>query len=61
LVHGVEFVLPIEFEIPSLKITIECFPDTTLIEECLLFLEKLDEHRRDATMENEAHKKRVKA
>jgi len=29
LVHGVEFVLPIECEIPLLKLEIEIFPDMT--------------------------------
>ena len=35
-VHGVESVLPIECEIPSLKIAIELLPDTSEVEECLL-------------------------
>lgn len=61
LVHGVESILPIECETPSLKIAIELFPNMTLIEEHLLFLEKLDEHHRDVAMANEAHKKHVKA
>ena len=61
LVHGVEYVLLIEYEIPSLKIAIEFFLDTTSIEERLLFLEQLDKHHKDAAMANEAHKKRVKA
>jgi len=59
LVHGVEFVLPIECEIPSLKIAMELFPDTTSRKERLLCLEKLEEHRRDFSMANEVHKKRV--
>ena len=61
LVHGVEAVLPIECEIPSLKLAIELIPETTPLEERLLYLEQLDEHRRDAVTANEAHKKRVKA
>ena len=61
MVHGVEFVLPIECEIPSLKIAVELLPDTSSIEERLLYLEQLDKNRRDASMANEAHKKWAKA
>ena len=61
LVHGVESVLPIECEIPSIKIAIELLTDTSVVEERLLYLEQLDEHRRDAAMENEVHKKWVKS
>ena len=60
LVHGVEAVTPIECEIPSLKIVIHVLPKTTDLEECLLHLENLDEHRRDVLIVNEAHKNRVK-
>ena len=61
LVHGVEYVLPIECKIPSLKIAIELLPDTSKIEERLLYLQQLDENRRDAAIANEIHKKWVKA
>ena len=61
LVHGVEFVLPIECEIPSLKIAIELLPDTSEVEERLLYLQQLDENRRDAAIANEIHKNWVKA
>ena len=43
LVHGVEFVLPVECEIPSLKLAIEHLPDTSALEECLVHLEQLNE------------------
>ena len=43
LVYGLEATLPIECEIPSLKLAIELLPSTTLVEECLLYLEHLDE------------------
>ena len=43
LVHGVELVLPVECEIPSLKLAIELLPDTSALEERLVHLEKLDE------------------
>ena len=60
LVHGVEEVTPVEWEIPSLKIAIHVLPDTTELEEHLLHLEHLDEQCRDVLMTNEAHKNRVK-
>ena len=61
LVHGVESVLPIECEIPSLKLAVELFPKTSELEECLVYLEKLDEQRRDALVSLEVNKHRVKA
>jgi hypothetical protein len=56
LVHGVESILPIECEIPSLKLEIELLPDTSDLEECLVHLECLDEQRRDASMTIEVNK-----
>ena len=41
LVHGVELVFPVECEIPSLKLAIELFPDTSDLEERLVHLEDL--------------------
>ena len=61
LVYGLEAVLPIECEIPSLKITVELLPNTTSEEERFLYLMQLDESRRDASLVNEAHKRRVNA
>ena len=49
LVHGVESILPIECEIPSLKLEIELLPDTSDIEERLIHLECLNEQRQDAS------------
>ena len=43
LVHGVESVLPVECEIPSLKLAIELLLDTSTLKECLVHLEQLDE------------------
>ena len=60
LVHGVEFVLPVECEIPSLKLAIELLPNTFALEERLVHLEQLDEQRRDALMALEVNKCRVK-
>jgi hypothetical protein len=57
----VEAILPIECEIPSLKLAIELLPNTSTEEKHLLYLMILDETRRDATPVIEAQKKRVKA
>ena len=56
-----EATLPIECEIPSLKLFVELLPNTTPIEERFLYLNKLDETHRDATLANEVHKQRMKA
>eukprot|EP00253_Pinus_taeda_P012164 PITA_12164 len=61
LVYGLEATLPIECEIPSLKLAIELLPNTTPLEECLLYLEQLDETRRLAALAIETQKKRVKS
>ena len=50
LAFSLEAVLPIECEIPSLKLVVELLPGTTTIEERLLSLDHLDETRRDATL-----------
>ena len=60
IVYGLEAVLPIQCQIPSLKLVIELLPDTSAEEERFLYLNNLDETRRDAALANEAHKKRVK-
>ena len=44
LVHGVESILPVECEIPSLKLAMEILPDTFALEEHLVHLEQLNEH-----------------
>ena len=56
-----ESILPIQCEIPSLKLYVELLPNTSAEEECLLYLMRLDETRRDATLVIEAQKKHVKA
>ena len=38
--HGVESVLPVECEIPSLKLAVEILPQTFALEECLVHLEQ---------------------
>lgn len=61
LVYGLEATLPIECEIPSLKLAVELLPNTTPLEERLLYLERLDETRRLANLAIETQKKRVKS
>jgi hypothetical protein len=61
LVYGIEVVLPIECEIPYLKLVVELLPNTSTEEECLLYLMQLDETRRDATLVIETQKKHVKS
>ena len=48
LVHGVESVLPVECQIPSLQLAVELLPDTSPLEEWLLQLKKTIEDRRAA-------------
>ena len=60
LFYGLEAVLPIQCQIPSLQLAIELLPDTSTEEERFLYLNNLNENRRDATLANEAHKKCVK-
>jgi hypothetical protein len=50
LVYGPEAILPIECEIPSLKLTVKLLPNTSFEEECLLYLMQLDETCRNATL-----------
>ena len=60
LVYGLKVVLSIQCQILSLKLVVELLPDTSTEEERFLYLNNLDETRRDATLANEAHKKCVK-
>ena len=61
LVYGLESVLPIECEIPSLQMVVELLPATSEEEKHLLYLAQLDETRRDAALAIETHVKRMKA
>jgi hypothetical protein len=56
----VESILPIECEIPSLRLVVALLPDTSDLERCLIHLESLDEQRRDAFATIEANKRCVK-
>jgi hypothetical protein len=60
LVYGIEEVLLIECEIPSLKLTVELLPHTSAEEERFLYLTKMDETRRDVALINETYQKRIK-
>ena len=60
LIYGLEAVLLIECEIPSLCLTVELLPHTTEDEQHLLYMSHLDEIRRDVMLANESHKKRIK-
>ena len=61
IVYRLEFVLPVQCQIPSLKLVVELLPDTSAEEERFLYLNNLNETRRDVSLVNEAHKKCVKA
>jgi hypothetical protein len=61
LVHGVEATLPIECEIPTLRIAFELLPDTAPMEQHLLNIESLNEDRRSSLQNNEAAKTWSKA
>ena len=61
LVYGLEATLLIECEIPSLNLTMELLPNTTIDEEQFLYLNKLDETLHDAALANEAHKRQMKS
>ena len=56
-VYILETTLPIECEIPSLKLAVELLPNTSPEEERLLYLERLDETRRLVALVIEAQKK----
>ena len=60
LAYGLEAVLPIKCQIPFLQIVVELFLGTTAKEECLLYLNQLDETRLDAKVALETHKRWVK-
>jgi hypothetical protein len=60
LIYGMEAVLPIECQIPSLKLVVHLFPDTSPLEEQFLYLKQLNEQRCDAALSNEAHKQKFK-
>ena len=60
LVHGVESILPAEYEIPSLKPVLELLPNNSTLEECLVQLDQLDEQCQDSLVAFEINKHHVK-
>ena len=60
LVYGLEAVLSIQCEIPSLKLAIDLLLDTSEEEACFLELIHLDETCHDTALANEVHKKHIK-
>jgi hypothetical protein len=44
----------------SLKLAVQLLPDTSPLEEQLLYLERLNEKHRDAALANKAHKQKFK-
>ena len=54
LVYSLEAILPIQCEIPSLKLTIDLLPNTSEEEAHLLNLIYIDEMHREAQLANEA-------
>jgi hypothetical protein len=59
--YSIEFVLPIECEIPSLKLVVELLSNTFVEQERIFYLMQLDETRHDATLVIETQKKCVKS
>ena len=41
-IYGLESIFPVEREIPSLKLVVELLPNTSSLEECLIYLERLN-------------------
>ena len=60
LVYGLEALLPIQCQIPSLQLAVELLPNTSAEEAIFLYLNNRDETCRDVALANEAHKKCVK-
>jgi hypothetical protein len=56
LVNGVDSILPIECEIPSLILVVMLLPDTSDHEKHLIHQESLDEQRRDSSTAIEVNK-----
>ena len=57
LVYGLEAILPIKCEIPSLKLAIKLLPSTSADEEFFVLLASLNENHHDVALAIEAHKK----
>ena len=59
LVHGVDSILIVECEIPSLKLVIELLQKNFDLEERLVHLENFDEQRHDALVALKVNKRPV--
>jgi len=59
LVYGIKVVLPIECEIPSLKLKVELLLHNSTEEECFLHLTRLDETRCDVAVINKMYQKQI--
>ena len=59
LVYGLEAILPIQCEIPSLKLTIDLLPNTSEEEARIFNLIHLDEMHREDQLANKEHKRRI--
>jgi hypothetical protein len=60
LVHSVESILPIECEIPSLRLEFTLLPDTFDLKQHLVDLKSLDKQRCNTSTTIKANKRRVK-
>ena len=61
MVYGLVAVLPIECEIPSMKLAVEILPNTSIEEYHFLDITNLDETWWYVSLANELYKKQVKA
>jgi hypothetical protein len=61
LVYGIEAILLIECEIPSLKLIVQLLSNTSAEDKCLLYLMQLDETLRDFSLVIEMKKNHVKS
>jgi hypothetical protein len=57
LVYGIEVILLLECEMPSLKLAIKLILDRIELKKRLIYLEKLDETHIDVITTNEVHKR----
>ena len=59
--YGLEAVIPIESEIPYLKLVVEILAHTTSEEERFLYLDKLEKSHCDVVLANKSHKNHIKS
>lgn len=61
LIHGINSIIPIECEIPTLHTILNLVPDTPPLEQWFLHLELLKEDCCTSLQNNEGHKAHTKA